>query len=80
MPANLDDTPNVLLRNESILTGEHLRDDVRSYMVLVSVAENDVSESSDRNFLSLLDAIILPMVVDSLAELNSGCQGEILIE
>jgi len=79
MAANLDNASNILLLNQPILTRVHLGHDVGANVVLICLAENDISEASDRYFLSLLNTVVLPVVVNALTKLHSSGQAQIWI-
>ena len=75
---NGDDTSDELFVDGAIVTLEHLGDDVGAHVVLVIRIQNDVPESCDRNFLSLLQAVIFPVVLNALTEKYCGGQADIL--
>ena len=76
---NLNYTPNILLQYRSTLALKHLAYDVGAHIVLVIVAEDNVLEAWDANFLGLFCAKILPMIINALTKLHSSSQAQLWI-
>ena len=79
-PTDHDNAPDVLLRDQAVRHLVHLRDNVRSNVLLVRVREHNVAEAGHGYLFRLLLGKELPVVVDALTELNGGSQTQILVD
>ena len=79
MAADSDDAPDVLFSDWTTLTAVHLGHNVCPDMILILFIQDDIVEARDRDFLSMLHVLELPVAIDSLPELYGCCQTKILI-